>query len=238
METRAIYLFILLAMVALVAILVFKKSKTKTHNKRRRQKEPVIGQSDVVADVIESAEEMAADAPELDESQAFEQDYERVEQPGERPLADSNEMVVIRVISQKDRPYAGYELLQALLSNGLRFGDMNIFHRHETLSGRGDILFSLSSAVEPGTFELSKMGSYSTPGLTIFMQFAGQKDVRKSFETLLETAQQLVEDLGGDMRDQNGQVLGPEVINFWRSRVKAVEQSMHTGDLFQGQPRA
>lgn len=66
--------------------------------------------------------------------------------------------IILYVMAPKDQAYRGYELLQSLLAVGLRYGEMNIFHRHAEKSGRGPILFSLASAAEPGIFELPKNG--------------------------------------------------------------------------------
>ena len=37
------------------------------------------------------------------------------------------EFIVLTLLAKPDLPYTGYELLQALLAVGLRFGKMNVF---------------------------------------------------------------------------------------------------------------
>ena len=39
-------------------------------------------------------------------------------------------------------------LLQNILESGLRFGEMDIFHRHESMAGNGEVLFSMANALE------------------------------------------------------------------------------------------
>src|SRR4051812_25541658 len=55
----------------------------------------------------------------------------------EKPQNDC--VVVMHVMAPEGTTYTGYELLQALLSTGMRFGKQNIFHRHEHKDGRGEV---------------------------------------------------------------------------------------------------
>ena len=109
-----------------------------------------------------------------------------------------------------DTSYAGYELLQALLSAGMRFGQSGLFHRHEKKTGTGPILFSLASCTKEGTFDLSGMGGFSCKGLILFMKPKEVQDSVKVFELLLETADQLIRDLGGDVLSEQQQLLKKE----------------------------
>ena len=83
------------------------------------------------------------------------------------PLEDS--IILLRLMADVERPYRGYELLQALLSAGLRYdGRQKIFHRYAQPNGRGRCLFSLASVQSPGVFDMDTMGGYSCPGLVVF----------------------------------------------------------------------
>jgi len=130
-----------------------------------------------------------------------------------------NDVIVLHLISNPDHPYRGYELLQAMLTVGLRYGKWGIFHRHEEITGRGPILFSLASSVEPGTFDLAKMGSFSTPGLTLFMRVSSLENPPQAFETLLAAAKQLAEELGGTVCDEKRFPLAIEKLAWWRAQL-------------------
>ena len=109
---------------------------------------------------------------------------------------------------------------------------MNIFHRYQQLNSTGSVLFSLTSASEPGTFELPKMGGFSCIGLILFMRVSAQKDVMSTFELMLDTAEQLVSDLGGEICDNQRHVLSTEKIAEIRALISEYEQSLQTADLF------
>ena len=134
-------------------------------------------------------------------------------------------VVIIYLMAPTGRPYMGYELLQALLASGLRFGAQNIFHRHETKNGTGPILFHLASANAPGTFELSKMGAFTCPGLSFFMPMNDKIDNVMAFEAMLDTANELQTELGGELLDQNRKNLSLDKITEHRLTVRAYQQS-------------
>ena len=114
-------------------------------------------------------------------------------------------ILVMFLMAKPGRRFAGYELLQALIATGLRFGKMDIFHRHEGSSGAGPVLFSVASATQPGTFDMSRMGSFACPGLTLFMDVKSSAIPRIAFASLLEAAYQLAEDLDGELLDDQHQ---------------------------------
>ena len=80
----------------------------------------------------------------------------------------------MNVLSEPDRPFTGDELFATLRTCGLKFGDMNIFHRVEPLTK--SVQYSVASAVEPGTFDMAEMEAIRCPGLCLFMQLPGPED--------------------------------------------------------------
>ena len=78
--------------------------------------------------------------------------------------SDEQEVVVINIVA-KDQPFKGPDLLHILLACDLRFGEMNIFHRHEQSNGKGSVQFSMANSVEPGFFDLDTIDDFTTPGV-------------------------------------------------------------------------
>ncbi len=154
------------------------------------------------------------------------------DKPVPKKTSSAEEIIYLMLIAKPNKPYCGYELLQSLLATGLRFGAMDIFHRHEDVNGKGKILFSVASASEPGTFEINKMGAFSGKGLTMFLRLSSNKDLMQAFDTMLETAKQLIEDLNGDIMDDERNILSPEKIEKIRDKIVNFEQKQLIGDLF------
>lgn len=146
------------------------------------------------------------------------------------PMTES--LICLHIMAGEDRQYVGYELLQALLSAGLCFGERHIFHRYAEQNGKGQPLFSLASAVEPGTFELSKMGSFSCPGVSLFMMIDAHPAPDEVLQLLLETVQRLVDDLGGDVFDAQFEPFDEEAQQQLIARVDRVAASLQQYDLF------
>ncbi len=147
--------------------------------------------------------------------------------------SQSDCVVVMYLMAPEGNPYAGYELLQALLSAGLRFGKNRIFQRHVHKDGRGDVLFHCASAVAPGTFDLTQMGAFSCPGLSLFFSASSVDEPLSTFDCLLETIDQLVEDLGGEVLDDTRAVFSKDRMVKYRQQIRAFENSKNTADMFE-----
>ncbi len=139
---------------------------------------------------------------------------------------DFDDVIVINVMAKPKDEISGNDLLRALLSVGLRFGDMNIFHRHEQLTGKGPVLFSAVNVVEPGTFDLNHMEDFKTPGICMFLRLPGPKRSLHAFEQLVESARKIANMLGAELKDENHSVLTQQTIEHYRQRVLDFERKM------------
>ncbi|CBL46612.1 Probably cell division protein ZipA [gamma proteobacterium HdN1] len=137
-----------------------------------------------------------------------------------------DDVIVINIMARANDEISGNDLLRALLSVGLRFGDMNIFHRHEQFSGKGSVLFSAVNAVEPGTFDLNRMEDFKTPGICMFLRLPGPKRSLHAFEQLVECARKIGNQLGADLKDENHSVLTQQTVEHYRQRVLDFERKM------------
>ena len=133
---------------------------------------------------------------------------------------DPEEVIIINVMAPAGTRFQGADLLQVLLSKGMRFGTMNIFHRHSEADGSGEILFSMANMVVPGTFDLDAMSTFETPGVSFFLTLPINGDSLNAFEAMVETTQALCESLGGELKDENRSVMTQQTIEHCRQRVR------------------
>ncbi len=133
---------------------------------------------------------------------------------------DPEEVIIINVMAPAGTRFQGEELLQVLLSKGMRFGTMNIFHRHSEADGSGEILFSMANMVVPGTFDLDAMSSFETPGVSFFLTLPINGDSLNAFEAMVETTQALCDGLAGELKDENRSVMTQQTIEHCRQRVR------------------
>lgn len=175
--------------------------KTKRYSPRTR-KEPTLDQ----APVSFSAPSGVDDVLGLNESSA----------PREHLYS------TLYLMAPSQAPYAGYELLQSLLSAGMRFGSQAIFHK----AG-----FSIAQATEPGTFDVDNMGGETCQGLVCFFDAANVDDAPQTFDQMLETLQQLCDDIGGALLDADRELLDMDVLQAYRDQLINYERAQVNGEL-------
>ncbi len=113
--------------------------------------------------------------------------------------------------AKSNRVLAGYELLQSILVSGFRFGEGQIFHRHQFPHGKGPVLCSLATATADGTFDLQNIGAFSVRGLCLFMQTSGNSLIdQERFTIMYETAKQLSESLDTNLLDEQRKLFTEE----------------------------
>jgi cell division protein ZipA len=118
-----------------------------------------------------------------------------------KPAQDyTRDLLVLSVVAKPGQQFGSYDLLQSIYATDMEFGDMNIFHYYVSDNGKRIPLFSLASATEPGEFDLDKIGNYFCTGLTLFTQLDNVPDPQEAFTLMLKAAEQLAEDLHGELR--------------------------------------
>ncbi|MCL7944820.1 cell division protein ZipA [Marinobacter sp. ATCH36] len=150
-----------------------------------------------------------------------------------QPLAGANrpearEVVVINVLAKSEQNFSGNRLKALFEACGLEHGDMDIYHRHEQTDTTSPVQFSVASAVEPGTFKPEDMPELSTPGISFFMSMPGPTNSLQAFEFMLETAQCVVRNLGGELKDERRSVMTPQTIEHCRQRIREFERKQRS----------
>lgn len=130
-------------------------------------------------------------------------------------------IITLYITAPPIKTFNGADILAAVKTVGLEFGDMHIFHHY----GIGEMhqqkpLFSMANMFEPGYFELNKIASLSTRGLSIFLCLPTPVDGHVVFELMLNTAQRLADILGGEIRGPDHSLINENRINTIRSKIK------------------
>lgn len=132
------------------------------------------------------------------------------------------EVLPLYVCAAEGHRYHGRDILRAVNDVGMNFGEMNIFQHY----GIGDLasdtaLFNMANMLEPGSFDLAHIDEFETSGLVLFMALPGSADSLLVFELMLNTAERLVQHLGGEIRDQHQHVVDATAIDRLRQRAAA-----------------
>jgi cell division protein ZipA len=132
-----------------------------------------------------------------------------------------SEVLVINVKSTQNRMMQGGDLLAVVLENGLRYGEMDIFHYHADEDGEGPVLFSMASMLKPGTFDLKTIDSFSTVGITLFLTLPvfDNKNMA-AFEIMLSTAKNIAAALGAELNDDQRSIMTAQTMEHYRERIR------------------
>ncbi|MEH6358467.1 MAG: cell division protein ZipA [Pseudomonadales bacterium] len=136
---------------------------------------------------------------------------------------DVEEVIVMNVFAKDDNGFNGSELMRVILACGMRYGEMEIFHRSEE-GTNGAVQFSMANLVKPGTFALDNMDSFYTPGVSFFLSLPGPKDSLKALEYMYETAQCVVKNLNGELKDEMHSAMTKQTIEHSRQKVQDFER--------------
>lgn len=177
-------------------------------------------------------EDAPADTANRQQSQPLvDQSAGQAEQPAPlTPAADGVaaqeilQVLALHLVASAERPMAGRELLAALLEQGLRFGAMNIFHRHQLRSGHDELQFSMANALEPGTFDIDAMEGQQFRAVTFFLKLPGPSAPADALDRMLHSAQQLAARFQAELRDDQHSALSQQTISHLREKVRDFER--------------
>ena len=134
-----------------------------------------------------------------------------------------SEVLVLNVMAREGRSFHGDALLRAVITQGLQFGEMNIFHYRFKNHSKGPVIFSLANILNPGTFDLNNMSDFSTIGVSLFLALPAAGSNYEAFEQMLDIAQQLCASLDGELKDDHRNVMTAQTIEHYRQRVRDFE---------------
>lgn len=138
-----------------------------------------------------------------------------------QPVLD---VIVFHLIARRPDRFDGKAMLSLMLESGLRYGDMNIFHRHRETRGEEELQFSVASAVNPGTFDIDSMEEETFAGITFFMKLPGPGDALGALDRMLAIGRRMAEELDGELKDEQHSVLTPQTMEHLRQRVQEFER--------------
>lgn len=134
------------------------------------------------------------------------------------PMDDKSQILMIFLSTKTDQKFSGYELMQAILAAGLRFGEGNLFHKYQHANSQGIVMFSLAAATTTGTFDLQNIESFSVRGLCLYMRLSGNTSIDgERLDLMISTAKSLSSSLNANLLDNKKQPLSEAVIgNYYK----------------------
>lgn len=148
----------------------------------------------------------------------------KAEQREAAPAQDLLEVIVIHLVAASGQSFPGRDLLSGLLEQGMRYGEMHIFHNHQPGERGDELQFSMANAVEPGTFDIDRMEKETFRGVTFFLKLPGPGQPMAALDRMLKVSRRLADTLGGELKDEQRSVLTPQTAEHLRQRVQDFER--------------
>lgn len=154
-------------------------------------------------------------APENEQSELAEETYEEED---DGPM----EVLVLNVMAAEGTMLAGEQVHQALMEQGLKLGDMDIYHFDRGGQGaKGH--FSVANILNPGTFQ-ANMAEFATPGLCFFMTLSSRGSNQERFEKMLDASMRVTEQLQAKLHDEQRSVITRQTLEHYRNRIRDFER--------------
>lgn len=148
---------------------------------------------------------------------------------GRRPERMPVERIVtLFVVAREGNGFHGADLIVAAEKAGLEFGDMGIYHRLVDGKREQGPIFSVANMLKPGNFDLTRLDTLRTPGLSFFMTLPAPIPALDAWDAMLPTAQRLAELLDGQVLDEERNALGRQRIAHIRDELRGWDRD-HEG---------
>lgn len=179
------------------------------------------------ADAVQAAAPASAPAPA--EPPAAPRPVPRSDLGRRPPQLPVERIVTLFVVAREGGMFHGPDLVVAAEKAGLDFGDMGIFHR--LLDGKRELgpVFSVANMLKPGNFDLARLESLRTPGLSFFMTLPAPMPALDAWDAMLPTAQRMAELLDGQVLDEERNALGRQRIAHIRDELRGWDRD-HEGE--------
>ncbi len=190
------------------------------YSRRERAKEEEQGSS---PERLEPSLDDESLAPLADAESAIATDDED-DEDAENAVAEQK-IVTLRLVARDKGAFRGDELVLSLRGIGMRHGKFGIFHRYEG-TDEDDVIFSVASLAEPGTFNLSNIKEQQIPGISMFMVLPGPMGGAESFDLMMNAARALSQALHAELLDESGSTLSIQRERYLREEIIRYEHGI------------
>ncbi|MGF1833827.1 cell division protein ZipA [Photobacterium sanguinicancri] len=132
--------------------------------------------------------------------------------------------IALNIHARKGELLRGVKLFNSLEQNGLIFGENSVYHRHADKAGLEPVIFSVTNMVQPGNFPQQDIENFETPGIAFYLMLPCHGRADLNFNMMLQTVQQIADELSADVLDQDRNMITPYRITEYRDKAKFYTQ--------------
>ena len=149
---------------------------------------------------------------------------EELTQAEDSVVANVEQVLTLLVAAKDAQGFYGHNLKTLAEACGMVHGSMGLFHRHEDGLTEGSTQFSMANMTESGVFDMDTIENIHTAGVVFFMTLPSANDSMRAFDYMVETAQCLANNLGGELYDDSRSVLRAQTVEHYRQRIREFER--------------
>lgn len=192
------------------------QEKTTPIEPREQQQPSLIGDVDLEDEVMPSISTLDID----DDSSHININIESLDKDVATKEQEKQEVLMLFIDKADGTPIDGAKLLPTLLTLGFKYGEMDLFHRHQDSSGKGEVLFSLANMFNPGTFDIDNMEQLSTRGLTIFMTLPNASEPLQTFNMMHNAAKKIADEFEATVLDDKRNPLDVAIVRSYVDKIR------------------
>ncbi|MEE8388258.1 MAG: cell division protein ZipA C-terminal FtsZ-binding domain-containing protein [Acidiferrobacterales bacterium] len=129
----------------------------------------------------------------------------------------------VNVVANSPVGFPGNTIAAVANDMGLRFGEMDIFHRCDD---RGQLEYSMANLFQPGGFDRENLEKFRTKGITFFLQVPCVLECVTVFSDMVTVAKQLADRMGGRVVDQDMKSLTDSGANTISAQIELIASDM------------
>ena len=138
-------------------------------------------------------------------------------------IIGEEKIILLYIKAQLGLPFAGNALAKVLADEGFVFGELQLYH---LMSHTRQPVISIANAVEPGLFDVKKMGDQTFPALAVFLRLPGPMPAVGAFDLMLQKTHNIAKALRGSMLDGSHSTLTQQTIAHLRGQMIEYEHKV------------
>lgn len=115
---------------------------------------------------------------------------------------DPSLVICLLLQAKPSKEFIGKDFMPLFLSQGLRHGEMGIFHRYSGFNTQYK-LYSVANAIQPGTIDIKNIEKFSTPAFAFFVSLPGPQDPLSAYAAMVRSIEFLAKEFDAQVLDEN-----------------------------------
>ena len=209
---------------------MYQQPVTKAKPQRIKPKKSIVKKAPSKAEVkrnqmeINFGEGVSIDDESLPNIDLEEMDVKSSDSKEAEQSSLETQVIILSVVMPENHQMSGAALLPSLLTLGMKYGEMNIFHRHQDNAGNGPVTFSLANMLNPGSFDLDTMETFVTQGVSLFMTLPNAGDPFAAFDQMLLAAKQLATEFNAQLLDDKRNIMTKQTEQHYVSKIREFDR--------------